>query len=90
MPRWVFTVCQSPHLGVASLQRLIKLLVKLTAKTDQTRWMTMLSSFHWTLMSFCGFWERSGSVVECLIRDRGAVGSVSMRCVLEQDTLIIS
>ena len=34
--------------------------------------------------------ERSGSVVECLNRDRGDAGSGligTLRCVLEQDTL---
>ena len=33
--------------------------------------------------------ERSGSVVECLTRDRRATGS-SLRCVLEQDTFILA
>ena len=37
--------------------------------------------------------ERSGSVVECLIRDRGAAGSSSTDAcvvVLEQDTFILA
>ena len=33
--------------------------------------------------------ERSGSVVECLTRDRGATGS-SLTDVLEQDTFILA
>ena len=36
----------------------------------------------------CVPWERSGSVVECLTRDRGAAGSssqASLCCVLEQE-----
>ena len=35
-------------------------------------------------------WEHSGSVVECLTRGRGAVGTSSpgsLRCVLEQDNI---
>ena len=40
------------------------------------------------------FRERSGSVVECLTRDRGAAGvrasPASLCCVLEQDTLILA
>ena len=37
--------------------------------------------------------EHSGSVVECLTLDRGAVGSTSpasLCCVLEQDTFILA
>ena len=39
-------------------------------------------------------WERSGSVVECLTRDRGVAGSsltsVTVVVVLEQDTFILA
>ena len=43
--------------------------------------------------STIGKWERSGSEVECLTRVRGArvrVSLASLRCVLEQDTLILA
>ena len=40
------------------------------------------------------YWERSGSVVECLTQDRGAVGIEPHRrhciVVLEQDTFILA
>ena len=40
------------------------------------------------------FWERSGSVVECLTRDKGAAGFEPHRrhcvVVLEQDTFILA
>ena len=38
-------------------------------------------------------WGRNGSVIECLTQDRGApvqASPASMRCVLEQDTLILA
>ena len=39
-------------------------------------------------------WERSGSVVECLSRDRRAAGSMPHRChfvvILEQDPFILA
>ena len=41
----------------------------------------------------CSIGERSGSVVECLTRDRGArVGAspASLYCFIEQDTLILA
>ena len=42
---------------------------------------------------YSGHGERSGSVVECLTQDRWAVGlrlTGVPRCILEQDTLILT
>ena len=37
------------------------------------------------------FWVRSGSVVECMSRDRGVRASpASLLCVLERDTFILA
>ena len=46
-----------------------------------------------TFSIFKFYREGSGSVVDCLTQGRGVVGSsaqVSLRCVLEQDALILA
>ena len=58
---WVSTVCQSTHLGLSGTHRVILLL-----------WLIQEGLLSVTSEKNR---ERSGSVVECLTRDRGVTGS---------------
>ena len=82
------------HNSIKSFKlNMILLLLNVAAK--QTRYFSSCDYAVLTQVTHYTFQarERSGSVVECLIRDWGPwvrAPSASMRCVPEQDTLILA